>query len=267
MDWYERDFDHPDYFEIYANKEKEAAEEGSALATYLNLPPNSLVLDLPCGWGRLHPYWAMKGWKTVGGDLSSLNLDIHASKHPNELVRLDFRHLPFKSSVADGVMCAFTSWGYFHEEEDNLRQLCEFARVLKPGGILLLDLAGRHYLENAIVLMEGYWYHVDDGDYMERVRWTRSKKRIITDRIKNGHHFRHNIWIPTENEIKIALEKSGFHIDKCWGGLGGEKLMSSSERWIYRAICEKTTKPTPLSNVDSIVSFVYACLILATHFL
>lgn len=239
MDWFVRDFDHPDYFEIYANKEQEAKQEGPALAAYIDLPPHSLVLDLPCGWGRLHPHWKKWGWRHVGGDLSQRNLAIHNSEHPTDLIRLDLRCLPFRDSVADGVMCAFTSWGYFLDEDDNMQQLKEFSRTLKSGGVLLLDLAGRHYLEEAILLVEGFWYNVKDGNYKERVRWTRDKKRIITDRIKNGHRFRHNIWIPTDDEIRTALTQADFIVDNCWGGLEGEVLAKSSERWIYRAICVK----------------------------
>ena len=55
MHWFERDFDHPSYFEIYEDKAREAAQEGPGLAALLALAPGSLVLDLPCGWGRLRP--------------------------------------------------------------------------------------------------------------------------------------------------------------------------------------------------------------------
>jgi SAM-dependent methyltransferase len=235
MEWFEWDFDHPEYFEIYANKEADAAEEGPALAKYLNVPHGSLVLDLPCGWGRLHPYWHRSGWRHVGGDLSPRNLAIHAEKHPSDLVRLDLRRLPFRDSIADAVMCAFTSWGYFLDDEDNLRQLQEYARVLKPGSPLLLDLAGRNHLEKSVSILEGYWYTVEDGDFRERARWTPDRKRIVTDRIRNRHHFRHNIWIPTDKEIRDVLALAGFEVDRRWGGLAGEPWDEISERWIYRA--------------------------------
>jgi len=246
MDWFRWDFDHPAYFKIYACKERDAPQEGPALAGYLSMPPQSLVLDLPCGWGRLYPYWKQRGWKVIGGDLSPNNLAIHTEKHPIPLVRLDFRSLPFKDSVADAVMCAFTSWGYFLSEAENYQQLYEFARVLKPGGALLLDLAGRHHLDKELEPVENQWYTFDDGDYRERVYTSEDKKRIITDRIKDGAHFRHDIWIPDDGEIRFALGKTGFAIDACWGGLAGEPWDRMSERWIYRAICAR--KPAPVKQ-------------------
>ena len=63
MDWFDRDFDHPLYFEIYRSKERDAAEEGPALAALLGLPAGTRVLDLPCGWGRLRPAWEAMGWQ------------------------------------------------------------------------------------------------------------------------------------------------------------------------------------------------------------
>ena len=236
VDWFAWDFDHPEYFEIYASKERDAPEEGPALAGYLGVAPGSLVLDLPCGWGRLHPFWRQAGWRHVGGDLSAMSLAVHAQRHPSHLVRLDLRRLPFKDCIADAVMCAFTSWGYFLDEADNLRQLKEYARVLKPGAPLLLDLVGRRDLEKAAALAIGFWYDVEDGDYKERVRWSRDKKRIITDRIRNGHRFQHNIWIPTDDEVRTALAQAGFEVEKRWGGLGGEPWAEMAERWIYRAL-------------------------------
>lgn len=235
MEWFARDFDHPLYFEIYRNMEKEAEEEGPALAALLNLPPQSLVLDLPCGWGRLQPALEHKGLRIVGGDLSHLNLIRHATEHPAPLVRLDFRALPFRDACAEGVFCAFTSWGYFATDRENLDQLKEFARVLKPRGVLLLDLIGRRFLEKAVEPLEGSWQWVDDG-YRERVRWSPDRRRIWTDRIMDGERFRHDIWIPTEDEVLDFLFRAGFELDQAYGSLRGEPLSSESERWIFRAI-------------------------------
>ena len=41
MDWFERDFDLPAYFEIYEDKEAEAALEGPGLAGLLQLAPGT----------------------------------------------------------------------------------------------------------------------------------------------------------------------------------------------------------------------------------
>ena len=231
-----RDFDHPAYFTIYADKAEDASLEGPALAALLDLPPGSRVFDLPCGWGRLHPHLRNRGLEIVGGDLSALNLSKHKADHPAPLVRLDFRALPFRPGCADGVFCAFTSWGYFATEEENLRQLLEFARVLRPGGVLLLDLAGRTFLQAAVAEVEGYWLDFQEEGYQERARWSPDGRRIRTERTCQGEAFCHDIWIPTHAEIHAFLREAGFAVSQAYGGLDGRPWEDGADRWIYRAV-------------------------------
>lgn len=234
MSWFARDFDHPRYFDIYRSKEAEAAEEGPALAACLGLTPGSLVLDLPCGWGRLRPYLLDRGYRVVGGDLSPLNLARHRKEQGGPVVRLDLRSLPFRDAVADGVFCAFTSWGYFATDEENMAQLLEFHRVLRPGGALLLDLCGRAFLERAVDHVADQWYEVEG--YRERVRWKAGRRRVLTDRIMEGERFQHDIWIPSIEEVMAFLQEAGFTVDEAWGGLHGEAWHRDADRWIFRAI-------------------------------
>jgi SAM-dependent methyltransferase len=236
MDWFAWDFDHPAYFTIYADKTRDAAMEGPALTRLLDLPVGSRVLDLPCGWGRLHPYLLAKGLEITGGDLSRLNLAKHRVEHPSPLVRLDFRALPFRESCADGVFCAFTSWGYFASEGENLRQLTEFARVLRPGGVLLLDLTGRTFLVNAVARVEGDWMDFAEEGYQERIKWSAGRRRLLVERHCEETNFCHDIWIPTDAEVHAALDAAGFFVAQAYGGLDGSAWEDGSERWIYRAV-------------------------------
>jgi SAM-dependent methyltransferase len=236
MDWFLRDFDHPAYFTIYADKAADAAVEGPALAALLDLPPGSRVLDLPCGWGRLNPSLLTRGLQVIGGDRSPLNLKRHQADHPAPLVRLDFRALPFRPSCADGVFCAFTSWGYFATEEENHRQLTEFARVLRHGGALLLDLAGRSFLQSSLAEVEGDWVEFPGDGYQERVRWSPDGRRVLTERLCLGETFCHDIWIPADPEVRACLNQAGFEVTQAYGGLDGRPWAEASERWIYRAL-------------------------------
>jgi SAM-dependent methyltransferase len=236
MDWFIKDFDHPAYFTIYEDKAQDAAQEGPALADLLNLPEGSRVLDLPCGWGRLNPYLRAKELEVIGGDLSPLNLARHQASHPSPIVRMDFRALPFRTACADGVFCAFTSWGYFATEEENLRQLTEFARVLRPGGILLLDLAGRECLQASVEDVLDTWLEFQAEGYLERAKWSPDGRRILTERLCQGESFCHDIWIPTDEEIRSFLKRAEFTVTQAYGGLDGRRWKAGAERWIYRAI-------------------------------
>jgi len=236
MDWFLRDFNHPAYFTIYADKASDAAVEGPALAALLDLPAGSVVLDLPCGWGRLNPHLCARDLEVIGGDRSPLNLQKHRVDHPAPLVCLDFRALPFRPSCADGVFCAFTSWGYFATEEENLKQITEFARVLRSGGVLLLDLAGRTWLQAALAGVEGDWLEFPDDGYQERARWSHDGRRILTERLCQGEAFCHDIWIPNDAEVRACLDRAGFVVTQAYGGLDGSGWGEAAERWIYRAV-------------------------------
>ena len=232
--WYVRDFDCPEYFVIYRCKEAEAQEEGPALAALLGLPPGSLVLDLPSGWGRLRPALEARGYRVFGGDLSPLSLARQAEEFPGPSVRMDVRCLPFRDGCADGVFSAFTSWGYFSSDAENQRQISEYARVLRRGGVLLLDLAGREHLKRAAARVEQSWYDAQGG-YRERVRWSLDGRRVVTDRICRGQRFQHDIWIPTDAEVQAALAAAGLDLLQRYGELDGAPWAPHAERWIYRA--------------------------------
>jgi SAM-dependent methyltransferase len=234
MDWFERDFDLPAYFEIYQDKEAEAALEGPGLAGLLRLAPGALVLDLPCGWGRLRPALEAAGYRVLGGDLSAMNLARHQREFPGPCVRLDLRRLPFRDRCADGVLCAYTSWGYFAAPEENQLQLREFARVLKPGGSLVLDLVGRNRCLRAVEQVQNRWYEVGRS-YLERVRLSPDGRRVLTERICRGTRFRHDIWIPTDPEARAALGAAGLDLDEAFGGVAGGPWSAEADRWIYRA--------------------------------
>ena len=235
MEWFERDFDLPGYFTIYQDKEAEAAGDGPGLAGLIGLGRGALVLDLPCGWGRLRPALEAAGLRVVGGDLSALNLGRHQRQFPGPCLRLDLRRLPFRNHCADGVLCAYTSWGYFASDRENQLQLDEFARVLKPGGVLLLDLAGREACFRALDLVQDRWFDVG-GRYRERVRPSPDGRRVRTERICAGTRFRHDIWIPTDREVRAALGAAGLGLDQAFGDLAGTPWSPMAERWIYRAV-------------------------------
>lgn len=235
MPWYVRDFDCLEYFEIYRDKEAEAAQEGPALARLLDLPPGSVVLDLPSGWGRLRPALEARGYRVFGGDLSPLSLARQGREFPGPSVRMDLRRIPYRDACAEGILCAFTSWGYFATEAENLCQLREYARLLKPGGVLLLDLAGRDFLLQSTREGRTGWYWTREG-YRERVRWSADGRRILAERNLRGSRFRHDIWIPADGEVRAALEAAGLELQEAYGGLEGDPWHADAERWIYRAL-------------------------------
>lgn len=113
----------------------------------LALRPGARVLDVPCGFGRHSGELARRGYSVVGVDLSPTMLGAARRAHRQDsrlrFVRGDMRRLAYRAEF-DGLICLFTSFGYFSERE-NVATLRRFARALKPGARLLIDHRNPHY--------------------------------------------------------------------------------------------------------------------------
>ncbi len=107
------------------------------------------LLDAPCGHGRHANRLAKRGYHVAGLDRSAPFLE-RAREDARErgvTDRVDYRQgdlrsLPYGDRAFDGVYNLFTSFGFFDDAE-NRHVLEEFARVLRPGGRLVMELANR----------------------------------------------------------------------------------------------------------------------------
>jgi len=116
-----------------------AAREVEQLAAWLRLREGSLcIVDLGCGAARHTAALRCLGVGAIGLDLSGPLLARARQRDDGcPLVRGDLRQLPFRA-VFDVALSLFTSFGYF-DDAGNEAALREMARVLVPGGRLLID--------------------------------------------------------------------------------------------------------------------------------
>lgn len=118
-----------------------------------SLPPSQApVLDAGCGAGRMLGYLAARGVERVdGADLSPAMIREARAAHPGAtLVVADLAELPFDDGAFRGVL----SWySIIHVSPDDIVALLrELARVLAPGGVLLLGFqagAGERLVDGA----------------------------------------------------------------------------------------------------------------------
>ena len=96
--------------------------------------PGATLVDLGCGAGLLHPHLAGKGYHHIGVDLTRSALD-QAADHGVTVVRGDVGRVPLADGCAD-VVCA----GEILEHVPDLASaVAEACRVLRPGGLLVID--------------------------------------------------------------------------------------------------------------------------------
>ena len=135
--WYETAFGR-DYLTLYAHRS--SAEARAQVVRILEWGFHGQLLDLGCGAGRHLAALEARGVFGVGVDLSRELLAAAPREVRPRLVRADLRRLPFRDASFDGALSLFSSFGYFDDAGDR-RALHEAARVLRPAGQLLLDLA------------------------------------------------------------------------------------------------------------------------------
>ena len=110
-----------------------------------DLPVGAQILDAGCGAGEpTARYFVDRGDTVTGIDLSERMLALARRQVPEATFqRLDMRNLAFPPASFDAITAVYT---VFHlPRVDHVALFAGFARVLKPGGKLLLTLATREY--------------------------------------------------------------------------------------------------------------------------
>ncbi|ULO08597.1 methyltransferase domain-containing protein [Paenibacillus sp. 19GGS1-52] len=140
-EWYEESFGE-DYLIVYRHRDFGGARrEVEQMIGWLDLSLGAKVLDLCCGMGRHSLALSEAGYEVTGVDLSEPLLREARSQDGAEevtWVRSDMRKLPLEGGF-DAVVNLFTSFGYFEEDEEQVKVLREIHRMLKPGGKFIID--------------------------------------------------------------------------------------------------------------------------------
>jgi SAM-dependent methyltransferase len=154
--------------------------EARALITDLGLPQNSHGLDVGCGVG-LYTLWLAEAvgpdGRVVGMEPSAERVEAARTLTAGALPgsRLQFREgdataLPFPDAAFDWVWCG----DVLHHVPETVRALREFARVLRPGGRIIVKesqllagvfLPGHPALERRLRQAEMEWSRHEGGEW------------------------------------------------------------------------------------------------------
>lgn len=115
------------------------AQEVAAVGA--RVPAGARVLDICCGTGRHTVPLVSAGYHTTGIDRDLPALRAARAAAPDaDLLALDMRHLgALRGGTFDAALLLWQSFGYFTSAENDA-VLARIARVLHPGGLLLIDL-------------------------------------------------------------------------------------------------------------------------------
>jgi ubiquinone/menaquinone biosynthesis C-methylase UbiE len=237
-DWFKSAFGEL-YPVLYPHRDDEsAAREVCNLIRQLQLARGGAqVLDLCCGNGRHAASLAEMGFDVYGLDLSPELLARAAARCAlcGRLVRGDLRQLPFGARF-DLVVNLFTSFGYFSADKDNTRALREMARVLRPGGQLVIDHINSASIARTLVPEDTR----RAGDHRITQRRRIAKHRVRKEiRIEwdDGRTARihEDVRLYTPEEMRQLLNTCGLTDVRFYGSFDGAALTPQAERMIVRA--------------------------------
>lgn len=229
MDWFENDDFWRELYPYMFPAERFAASQ-EQVEQLLNLTgfTGRTVLDLCCGPGRHAVALAQHGLVVTGVDRSQFLLDRARERASEagatvEWINEDMRR--FRRTAMFDLACnMFTSFGYFEDEEDNLRVLRNVYESLREGGVFVMEMLGKERL--ARVLQSAICTEYPDGALVlqrPRVRdvWSRVENEwtILKDGRYRSFRFVHSIY--SGRELKDRLTMCGFKQVDLFGDLLG----------------------------------------------
>jgi SAM-dependent methyltransferase len=221
----------------HAEPRDEARNQALAAARLAQCPDGGDLLDVPCGFGRHAVPLAQAGYRVVGVDRSEPLL-AEARRRAGEalgaglaLTRGDYRELPLPDESFDAAINLYTSLGYLGDEEDT-RVLAEIARVMRPGGRLVLETMHRDLLVRTF--QEQDWRLLGGGRLLLAQRTfdvasgTIQETQTLIDRGGTRESRSFTVRVYTATELLAMLAAAGFAKTTAYGGLDGAPLGSDT---------------------------------------
>ena len=233
------------------------------------------ILELGCGSGRLLVPLLRDGHRVVGVDRSAAMLGRcaariaalgRAARQRGQLVRADFRHLPFPGAATDDtadaagaarfplIVCPFNGFMHLYTRQDVEQCLAQVRRLLAPGGLFAFDVLNpdpawlardplrrwsrtrfRHpQTGEPLIYTTNHLY-----DAAAQIAFIRIYYEPDLDRPAAARSPAHTVQLTHRQfypaELEAFLHYNGFAIRQCFGGFDGQPISSVSAEQVICA--------------------------------
>jgi SAM-dependent methyltransferase len=216
--------------------------EVARLLEVLALPAGSRILDCPCGQGRHAHLLAEAGFDVDGLDYSRELLARARARGTGPRLRYtrgDMRRLPARwTGRFDAVLDLFTSFGFFVDPADDARVIAEFARVLRPGGVLVWHGGSRDGVMARFLTRD--WWTASDGTMFGQERSFDPLSAILTVRTtwtgrRGAGEREHRIRLYTASRLAELCADAGLLVEEAYDGWRDRPLRRRSSEMLLVA--------------------------------
>lgn len=233
-EWYATWFDTPYYHILYKNRDNEEAHHFMRqLTSFLTLQTGSKILDVACGRGRHAVYLNKLGFTVTGIDLSENNIEF-ARQFENDNLKF-LRHdmcLPLDEKF-EAVLNLFTSFGYFENEEDNIKAIKAMKANMTDNAYGVIDFLNIHYTKEHL---KPYEEKTIDGILFKIEKWIENGylfKQISFKADNQEHQYTERLKCLDYKLFKSYLSEAALKIKHVFGNYNLEAFdFQKSERLI-----------------------------------
>jgi ubiquinone/menaquinone biosynthesis C-methylase UbiE len=197
---------------------------------------------VPCGQGRHAHLLAESGYDVDGLDYSKELLEVARKRGTGENLRYtrgDMRAMPARwSRRFDAVLNLFTSFGFFAHPSDDARVIEEFARVLKPGGVLIWHGGSRDGVMARFLAKD--WWTSPDGTLFAQEREFDSLSGVLTvystwSRGSKKGSREHRLRLYTATRLSELCADAGLIVEQAYDGFEDQALRRASSEMMLVA--------------------------------
>lgn len=224
----------------------------AALSGFLENPPNKL-LDIGCGTGTHALELARRGYRVFAFDIAMPMVEMAKKKDAKKQVQFRHGHITdYKGESFDATICMFDTVGYLPTFPDFVNFLRDILAAMSNRGVLIFDAW------NGLAVMKvkpSSKLRVFDTEKGKIYRYTEPELDVAKQITVLNYHCLvvkgrqvvdefdsvHNIKFYTPEQIKEALDASGFKILKSGAAINLEKEISD-EDWVISYVVTPSTE-------------------------
>lgn len=181
----------------------------AAQAIASHFPPEEYptLLDIGCGVGKMSMALFKQGYRVTGLDLSAEQLNIAQAISPGpHYTERDMANPP--SGLFDMLVNVYTSFGYCNSEQEDLSLLPVWFQALRPGGVLIMELADMDRARNRIDA-QGELTRINNG-VTELLSMDWEKRLLKVEYSKAGRSWSCLTRLYEKETLQAALRDAGF---------------------------------------------------------